>query len=238
MNCQAAREALELQFSGEPNAATDAALRAHLEGCASCREFSERLARVDTALERGGLSTQRLEAMEARILARVAPPPHARVSLPPPARRGGWGRLMLAAAAVLAVVVAVPLWRATRDDPFTPRGQPGTTWGVRAFCVGPGAKVTAEALPGGTLSCAPGSMVQFTYTAPRAARLSISLAGSDQRFFPTDAGEAEVAAGTDVALPMSTPVGEWLSGPRQVTARFLDAAGEPIAQSTLSLTPR
>lgn len=232
MNCEAARAAMDEQFAGALAPEVAAQLRAHLEPCASCRERYDRLARVDLALARGGLSEQRLDALQARILGKAVAP-----TLSPPARRGGWTTL-LAAAAVLVVVtaVAIPAWRAAHDDGFTPRGG-GTSWGVRAFCVTAGA-VTGEALPGGHLTCAPGALVQFTYTAPQAAQLAIELEGTGQRFFPSDTELALVDAGIDVSLPLSTPVGAWLDGPRKVTARFTDTSGAVLAESSLTLAPR
>ncbi|MDP1825121.1 MAG: zf-HC2 domain-containing protein [Archangium sp.] len=238
MNCEAARAAMEEQFAGEVLAERAEQLRLHLQTCESCRERYDRLARVDLSLSGGGLSEQRLDALQARILGRsaVTPPVHpeqGRAAPPPASRRGAW--LTLAAAAAVLVVVAIPVWRAMQDDPFTPRGG-GTSWGVRAFCVSGGA-VTGEALAGGTLACAPGSVVQFTYTAPQTAQLSIALEGSGQRFFPDGTERAAVDAGIDVPLPLSTPVGAWLSGPQRVTARFTDASGAVLAESTLTVTP-
>ena len=233
MNCEAARAAMEEQFAGEELGERAQQLRAHLGTCTTCGERYDRLARVDLSLERGALSEQRMDVLQARILsvASIAAPP-------PAARRGGWSTLWAAAAVmVLVTAIAIPLWRATRDDDaFTPRGG-GTSWGVRAFCVSEG-RVTAEALPGGTLECAQGSLVQFTYTAPQAAQLSIVLEGSGQRFFPADAERAAVTSGIDVPLPQSTPVGAWLTGPQRVTARFTDAAGAPLVESTLTIIPR
>ncbi len=235
MNCEAARAAMEEQFAGEELCERAEQLRVHLQTCTTCTERYDRLARVDLSLERGGLSEQRMDVLQARILgkssvASIAPPP-------PVARRSGWSTLLAAAAVmVLVTAIAIPLWRSTRDDDaFTPRGG-GTSWGVRAFCVN-GGRVTAEALPGGTLKCGPGSVVQFTYTAPQAAQLSIALEGSGQRFFPADTERATVTSGIDVPLPQSTPVGDWLAGPQRVTARFTDAAGAPLVESTVTITP-
>lgn len=225
MNCEAARAAMDEEFAG---GAPAVGLREHLKTCASCRERYDRLGRVDLALERGGLSEQRMDALQARILGKLpAKPPEL---VPPPSR--GW-MVMLAAAAVVVLVASftVPAWLAG-DDGFRPRGG-GESWGVRAFCVKDG-KVTGEALAGGTLSCAPGSLVQFTYTAPKESQLSIELEGTGQAFF----SPAQVKAGIDVSLPSSTPVGDWLSGAQKVKARFTDAAGKPIAESSLTLTPR
>ncbi len=232
MTCEAARAAMEDQFAGEIAPQQAEHLREHLKTCEVCRERYDRLARVDVVLSKGGLSEQRMDALQARILGTKAA-----TSLAAPVLRQvsrGWVTL-LAAAAVL-VVVAIPSWWVLRDDGFTPRGG-GTSWGVRAFCVNEG-KVTGEALAGGTLTCPAGSIVQFTYTAPEAAQLSITLDGTDQRFFPAEAARAEVKAGIDVSLPTSTPVGEWLTGPQRVTARFTDAHGATLAESTLTVTPR
>lgn len=231
MNCEAARAAMEEEFAGELVSDRAEQLRAHVKSCDSCREFYERLARVDAVLERGGLSEQRLDALQARIPG-LASQKQAPFIPSAPARRA-WGPL-LAAAAILVLVAgfAIQAWRASQVDPFTPRGG-GTSWGVRAFCVTEG-KVTGEALAGGTLVCAPGSLVQFTYTAPEAAQLSIAIDGSDLRFLDPSA----VKPGTDVALSTSTPVGEWLAGPQRVTARFTDAKGATISESSLTITPR
>ena len=224
MNCEAARAAMDEEFAGGEPAP---ALREHLKTCAACRERYDRLGRVDQVLERGGLSEQRMDALQARILGKL--PVKAPEVVPPPSR--GW-MVMLAAAAVLVLVASftVPGWLA--EDDFRPRGG-GESWGVRAFCVKDG-KVMGEALPGGTLSCAPGSLVQFTYTAPSEAQLAIALEGTGQAFF----APAKVKAGIDVSLPTSTPVGDWLTGPQQGTARFTDAAGKTVAESTLTLSPR
>lgn len=234
MNCEAARAAMDEQFAGEELGERAEQLHAHLASCESCRERYDRLARVDLVMTKGGLSEQRLDALQARILGKAALPPAELAPPPPPARRAGWGTL-LAAAAVVITVVAIPVLRSMQEEGFQPRGG-GESWGVRAFCVTQGA-VSAEALPGGTLKCPAGSLVQFTYTAPQAAQLSISLEGSGQRFFPAEAERAAVDAGIDVALPLSTPVGEWLSGPQKVTARFTDPAGKLLSESTVTVMP-
>ena len=235
MNCEGARAAMEEQFAGEPLGERAAQLRVHLETCAPCRERYDRLARVDLSTERGGLSEQRMDALQARIpglssVTSISP-------TPPVTRRSGWSTSFAAAAVmVLVTAIAIPLWRATRDeDAFTPRGG-GTSWGVRAFCVNEG-RVTGEALPGGILKCGQGSVVQFTYTAPKAAQLSIALEGSGQRFFPADSERATVGSGIDVPLPQSTPVGAWLTGPQKVTAHFTDTAGAPLFESSVTITP-
>lgn len=234
MNCESARAAIELHFTGGGDVAAFEPVRLHLESCATCRELYERLARVDAVLERGGLAPPTLEALEGRVLARVGAAPKAARARPSWPR--GVRAALLAAAAVL--VAAVPVWLLARRDEFQPRGGGGATFGVRAFCVSPSAAVTGEARPGQTLRCPPGSSVQFTYTAPRAVELSVALAGTDLRFFPAAGERAVVDAGVDVALPLSTQVGVWLDAPKEVLATFTDAAGETVATSSLMLDPR
>lgn len=236
MNCENARDVMDALFVGDADAASEAALRAHLPTCQSCGERYERLARVDAVLANGELSPPRLEQLEARIFAAVPHAPSPPQPEPSWLRSRGWALAL--AVATVAVVVGVPAWRASHEDPFTPKG-PGTeAWGVRAFCVGPDATVTAEALAGGTLRCPPGSSVQFTYTAPRDAQLGIALTAGAQRLFPGEGSAGSITAGTDVPLPLSTPVGDWLAEPQQVTVRFTDPAGALLSESTLQLSPR
>jgi len=234
VNCDAALAALEARFAGDA-AESDDALAAHLAGCPSCRAVAERLDRVDAALEHGALAPHRADALEARVLARVAGPAPQPVPLPP--RRRAFLVAGLAMAAALAIaVVGVVRWRATDD--FSPRGGPaGSTYGVRAFCVDAAGAVSGSALPGGALRCAPGSVVQLTYTAPSPAFLSVEVDGTSDRLFPAGGERAKVAAGVDVALPHSTPVGAWLDSPRVVTARFTDEGGAVLAESRVTISP-
>ena len=228
MNCDQARQTMDAEFAGEASAELTIALREHLLTCAACRERYERLARVEAQLSRGGLSAQKHDVLQALILARSAPTV---APASPPAPRL-WGRAVLGAvASVVALFAVVAFTR--REDPFTPRGGAAQSWGVRAFCVEEG-RVTAEARAGGTLPCGAAGVVQFTYTAPSRARLSIALDETSQTFI----SEVPVSNGTDVALPTSTPVGDWLSGPRRVTARFTDDTDGTLAESSLSITPR
>lgn len=231
MTCDDARAAMDAEFAGDAPPERAAPLREHLRECASCRERYDRLARVEARLSGGGLSEQKRDVLQALILARSAPVPS--VVAPPPLVPRRWGLLLAAAAVLVVSTVAVFSSRATREDPFTPRGATGRSWGVRAFCVRDG-HVTGEALAGGTLVCGEGALVQFTYTAPQPATLTLSLDGTAQTFV----SGVRVSDGTDVALPTSTPVGAWLSGPMRVTARFTDDAGGTLAERTLSLTPR
>lgn len=230
MNCEAARAAMDEEFAGDELAERASQLRDHLKTCDSCRERYDRLARVEAHLSGGGLSEQKLDALQARILGKV--PETASAPPPAPARRGFGTFFAAAAVVVLVAAFALRGWLGSKDDQFTPRGG-GESWGVRAFCVKDG-QVTAEALAGGTLPCPAGALVQFTYTAPKNAKLSIALDGTDQTFI----SGTPVIAGIDVALSTSTPVGDWLSGPKRVTARFTDESGATLAESSLTITPR
>jgi hypothetical protein len=250
-----AKRALEALFRGELDAEGFAHLRAHAAGCASCREAYDRLSRVESALEKRALPESRQALLEGELFARLgASTARAPAKAPPvravaPLERTSWFRpwmgasLGFAVAAGLAVLVVVPR-QAARDpgEEWQARSaQAGSAWGVRAFCVGGDGQVRGEARPGGTLACAEGDAVQFSYTAPEGARLSIeasSASGEPLRFFPSEGPAAQVAAGVDVPLPHSTPVrGGWLSGALDVRARFVDAEGRPLGETRVTLTP-
>jgi hypothetical protein len=242
-----AKQALEALFRGELDGEGYTRLRAHASTCAECREAYDKLGRVESALEKRALPSGREALLEQALFARLgAAAKPARASVPErkpffpvffvPAALG------LAACAVLALLV-VPRPR-QQESEFQARGtETGTSaWGVRAFCIGPDGQVRGEARPGGTLACQEGGTVQFSYTAPEAARLDISAAspsGEPLSFFPREGEAAEVTAGVDVPLPFSTPVeGGWLAGPLDVEARFTDAQGRVLSQTKLKLTPR
>jgi hypothetical protein len=120
-------------------------------------------------------------------------------------------------------------------------GSPGSAFGVRAFCVSPEGKVQGEAQPGGRLACSEGAAVQFSYTAPAGARLSVaakSPSGEVLQFFPREGEAAPVTPGVDVPLSYSTPVqGGWLSEPLEVRARFTDEKGQVLGETQVMLTP-
>lgn len=217
-----------------------------MAGCGECREAYDRLGRVESALEKRALPASREALLETELLARLgatakpvrapARPERQRFLLQflVPAMAG----LALAGVALLVVVPRTrePEWRARGGD--TESG----AWGIRVFCVGPDGQVAGEARPGGRLVCGEGNAVQFSYTAPEAARLMVeatSLEGEPLRFFPQEGASEEVAAGVDVLLPFSTPVREgWLAGPLEVRASFEDARGRPLSRTHLTLTPR
>lgn len=245
-----AKRDLAALFRGELDAEGFTRLRAHAATCPSCREAYDRLSRVESSLEKRALPGGRQALLEgelfARLGARVAP---ARAPAPRPERASFFRpwlgpSLGFAVAAGLAALVLVPRG-AQQDDGWRARsGQAGSAWGVRAFCVGGDGQVRGEAQPGGTLACGEGDSVQFSYTAPEGARLTIEAAppsgsGEPLRFFPSEGAAAEVAAGVDVPLPYSTPVqGGWLRGTLDVRARFVDAEGRALGETRVTLTPR
>ncbi len=246
MRCEdrQAKAALKALFLGELDAEGHARLRAHAGACAECGASYERLSRVESALEKRVLSQGREALLETQLLARVAAASGAERS------RGfswGWLRVALpvAACAGLALVALPRLQGAGTpgDDGWQARaGGPGSAYGVRAFCVGADGQVRGEARPGGALACPEGAAVQFSYTAPEGVRLSVAAKASSGellQFFPREGEAAPVAPGVDVPLSFSTPVqGGWLSEPLEVRARFLDARGQVLEETRLTLTPR
>jgi hypothetical protein len=234
--------ALRALFRGKLDAEGHARLRAHVKGCATCAAAYEKLSRVESALERRVLPMGRERLLEEQILARVKGAQQA--AAPARAPLWGWWKVALPVAAAAAVVVGV-----------LPKGPPGTgeaewqarkgaggkAFGVRAFCITPEGKVAAEASPGGSLACPEGAAVQFSYTAPEQARLSVvsqSPSGEVLQFFPQEGAPAPVAPGVDVPLAYSTPVqGGWLSQPIEVRARFTDERGVLLGETQVTLTP-
>lgn len=252
-----AKRALEALFRGDLDAESFTWLRAHAATCPQCREAYDRLARVESSLEKRVLPEGRQALLEQALFARLgtstaaaSAPVRAPVRAAPPAERFSFFRpwmgvpLGLAATAAVALLVVMPQRaQEARDSEFQARSaQPGSAWGVRAFCIGADGQVRGEARPGGTLACAEGGSVQFSYTAPETARLTIEAAspsGEQLRFFPSEGPAADVAPGVDVTLPFSTPVqGGWLSGALEVRARFTDARGQPLGETRVTLTPR
>lgn len=248
-----AKRALRALFHGELDAEGYAWLRTHAATCPACREAYDRLARVESSLEKRALPEGRQALLEQALFARLgesraAAPVKAPRPVERPSRFRPWLGLSmgLAVAAALTLLVWLPGGQDASmrgEDEWQPRSAaPGSAWGVRAFCVGADGQVSGEARPGGTLACAEGGSVQFSYTAPAAARLTIettSPTGEPLRFFPSEGPPAEVAPGVDVPLPQSTPVqGGWLSGPLEVRARFTDARGQPLGETRVTLTPR
>lgn len=242
-----AKAALKALFLGELEGEGHARLRAHAKACAECGEAYERLSRVESSLEKRVLPQQRQALLEQQLMARVQAAERAAA----PERRSFWEwwkvALPLAAVATVALLVVVPRGRGGPEtaggDEWQARsgGSKKEAFGVRAFCVSPEGQVKGEARPGGTLACPEGAAVQFSYTAPEGARLSVaakSPSGEVLQFFPREGQVAAVAPGVDVALSHSTPVqGGWLSSPLEVRARFEDEQGQLLGETQVTLTP-
>ena len=124
MNCEAARAAMDEEFAGDDLGERGAQLREHLKTCDACRERYDRLARVEAQLSGGGLSEQKMDALQARILGNVGKTATTAPSAPPPVpAQRGWGTFLAAAAVVFLVAAfAIRGWLASQDDQFTPRG--------------------------------------------------------------------------------------------------------------------
>lgn len=245
-----AKQALEALFRGELDGEGFTRLRVHAAACDECREAYDKLGRVESSLEQRVLPAYRELLLEKELFARLgtAAKP-ASVRAPVPERKRSWPTFIIPAAVGLAVagvamVLVVPQLETREPVEWQSRGAAtGTSaWGLRAFCVGADGAVRGEARPGGTLVCGEGDAVQFSYTAPEGASLSVealSPEGEPLRFFPQEGDSERVAAGVDMLLPYSTPVrGGWLAGPLEVRATFKDEQGRTLSQTQLKLLPR
>ena len=245
MTCtnQEARGALQALFLGELKPQAHTRLREHAASCPQCREQYERLSRVESSLEKRVLPKGREALLEAQLMERV----HAAERAAAPERRSfwEWWKVALPALAMAAVAMFVVLPRmrgaGTGEGEWGSKGSGGSAYGVRAFCVTAQGQVQGEAQPGGKLECPEGASVQFSYTAPEGARLSVaakSPSGELLQFFPRDGEAAKVAPGVDVPLSYSTPVqGGWLAAPMEVRARFMDEKGRMLGETQVTLTP-
>ncbi|QRN96555.1 zf-HC2 domain-containing protein [Archangium violaceum] len=245
-----AKQALAALFRGELDGEGYTRLRAHAAGCEECREAYDKLGRVESVLEKRALPASREALLEKVLLERVAAAAKP-ARAPVPERKRFFEGLFMPAALGLAVCTVLVLLVVPRLG-TQPAGEPewrsrgvetGTkAWGLRAFCVGADGEVKGEARPGGTLVCGEGGAVQFSYTAPEGARLSVvgtPPGGEPLRFFPREGEAADISAGVDMLLPYSTPVeGGWLAGPLEVQASFMDARGRPLSTTRLTLSPR
>ncbi|WP_257460074.1 zf-HC2 domain-containing protein [Archangium lipolyticum] len=245
-----AKQALAALFQGELDGEGYTRLRAHAAGCEECREAYDKLGRVESALEKRALPAGREALLEKELLARVAAAAKP-ARAPVPERKRFFEGFFVPAALGLAVctvlvLVVVPRLETQPAGPEEWRSRGAETgtkaWGLRAFCVGADGAVKGEARPGGTLVCAEGGAVQFSYTAPEGARLSVvgtPPGGEPLQFFPREGEAAAIPAGVDQLLPYSTPVeGGWLAGPLEVQASFTDAQGRPLSTTRLTLSPR
>jgi hypothetical protein len=241
-----AKAALQALFLGELEAEGHGRLRAHAKTCAECGEAYEKLSRVESALEKRVLPQQREALLEAQLMARVQAAEGAAASARRPRPFWDWFKVALpvGAAAAVAMLVLLPRLQGTgtqRDEWWGTRGPGDSAYGVRAFCVSAQGKMQGEARSGETLACPEGAAVQFLYTAPEGARLSVaakSASGEVLQFFPREGDMAPVAPGTDVPLEYSTPVeGGWLAAPLEVHARFVDEKGQLLSETQVKLIP-
>jgi hypothetical protein len=239
-----AKAALRALFLGELKAEAHVRLREHAKTCADCAAAYERLSRVESALEKWVLPRGREALLEAQLMERVRAAD--RAAAPERASFWDWWKVVLPAAAMAAVALLVVLPRVKgagpEDSEWQARNGAGeSAFGVRTFCVSPEGKVRGEALPGGKLECPEGAAVQFSYTAPEGARLSVaakSASGEVLQFFPREGEAALVTPGVDVPLSYSTPVqGGWLATPLEVRARFTDEQGRVLGETQVTLTP-
>ena len=225
MNCtdKWAHDALDRLFVGDMEGPDFERLRKHAASCESCSEQYDRVSRADAKLSHSEvLSSERLALLQRAVLDRA--------ELKNEAERAAHGKQrwwMPALGFAMAAAVAVAIAYVPKDDAsdYQARGKNVTAtnsaFGIRAFCLDRGG-LRGEALPGGKLKCPPGSTLQLTYTAPKAADLSISVDGN-LPLFPQAGGTTKVVSGVDVPLDFSTPISaEWLSKPAQVKATFTE----------------
>jgi anti-sigma factor RsiW len=229
--------ALDALFTGDlPEKEADA-LRAHLEGCDGCRAYHDRLWKVEAALEKRAMPSRAADDLERRLLARAKAQAPAERPEPWWKRRWVLFGAPLAAVAACALVVLVAIPRRAPDE-FTPRGgEAGPAFGVRAFCIGPGAAITGQARPGESLACPEGSAIQLSVTAPQAGRLTAvarAPSGEPQEL----ANGVPVSPGADAPLPFSTPSKKtWLNGPTRLTVHFESADGKMRTEREITLLP-
>lgn len=209
MSCEEAIELMDRQFvEGLPEELARA-LRAHLEGCAPCRDRHDRLSAVERHLELG-FSPERTAQLQSELFARLEPAPSA------PRR---WPRVAAGAVAALASLAAVLVWWPGPQE-FQGRGGHADGYTLRALCVRQG-KVVSATRERAPVRCRRGDLLQLSYSAPAAAVLGVRSA--DAALVLVDAsGTAPVVAGTEVTLPFSTPVGDWLTAPVRFEATFRD----------------
>lgn len=229
-------------------------LRGHLEQCGVCRDFYDRLARVQAV---SGATEGRRERIWESLVRSPAltqgSPSCSGLSATSWIRHawtGNWRPLGgLAAAALLVLVVTRVLIPAgpesaaprLREETFAARG-PGTTSGqigLRAFCVQPEPphEVLGEARTGAELWCPPGRAVQVTYTAKVPVReVTVVLEGrsGEQGRTLLLGPTGSLPAGTDVPLPEAFLVPE-PAGEGVLIVRF--ATDEGIVSQQIRLQP-
>lgn len=227
MTCAEGEQLLERQFVEGLSPVEGASLRAHVATCERCRRAQQQLARVDEALYGAPLSPQRVEQLEAELLGGAV--------RALPVRRARGAALAITAAALAASLAALVWWRAGPGDEFQPRGAVGSGVGLQALCVRADGTTRSSAKPGQTLPCAPGDVVQLMYSAKEPVRVTVRTSGGAELVASPG---LTLDAAASAALPLSTPVGPWLSGPTELQADFAAAAsGKPLATLRLTLTP-
>lgn len=225
-----AHQALDKLFVGELEASELGKLRTHAAACDSCRKQYDRVSFADEKLARvQGMAPDRVALMQSAVLERAE-----QKNEQERAARGKqrWWMPALGFAMAAAVAVAIAYVPKTDDSQFQARGNAtNSAFGIRAFCVN-GPKVTAEALPGGTLKCAVGNALQLTYTAPKATSLRVDVNGQTPLL-----AKKEIVSGVDVPLEFSTPItAEWLTSAAQLKATFGGEDGKP-AESVITVVP-
>lgn len=100
MDCDRAREAISARIDGEDSGMPEAALEAHLSGCAACRAWEQRAHAVTRRARLGGAFLD--HDLTARVLAAAPPPPARRL-------RSLTQRGALAAVALAQLAITVPL---------------------------------------------------------------------------------------------------------------------------------
>lgn len=180
-----------------------------------------------------------LNAVREQLDATPSPTPRSPPRRAPPWRpRTGFAALA-AVGLLLAVVRHSP---APEGSEFQGRGGAAEVgaFGVRGFCVAVDSatpRVTAEVAPGGSMVCPTGAVLQLTYTATQAARLTLKVAGSEHHLHPGNE-PLLLQPGVDVPLPFSTGIDStWLSVPTQIEATFIrDGTDEPLATTAFALS--
>jgi hypothetical protein len=221
MSCPGRGAELDRLFSGELEGLEALSLREHVNACALCRAYYDRLSHVASTMENRTVPAFAAEALEGRLMARLgvasrpSRPEAPVVALTALQRRRRWPQVVsLAAAAAIAAIVLPRIASRPQEGEFTARSGRGgrSAFALKAFCIREG-RVSAETIPGGKLPCPAGGAVQLAVTSAEPVTVGVKV--------QTAAGEAlepggaiQVPAGTDIALPVSIPSSaDWLSAP-------------------------
>jgi len=220
VNCAQAIEAMDRQFVDGLEPALATALRAHLEGCASCKARYDRLAAVEQRLDQG-FSPERLTQLQSELFARVGSPGPS----PAPAARA-WPRWVAAGAAVSAALAVAVVATQGRPPEFQPKGAGTDGYTLKAYCVREGA-VVSTAGEDRAVRCRPGDVLQLAYSAPSST--SLGVVSADGALVLIDpAKHVAFAPGNELPLPFSTPIDGWLTAPLRFEATFTDPASGDV----------